>query len=213
MSEKLLIYGASGHAKVVADAATLSGWEVVGFADDTDGNRGTRLLEFTVRAIGRDETIRLARESGACFIIAIGDNAIRRRIYEELVTAGLSAAVVLHPSSVIAASATLGPGTVACAGVVVNPDTVVGVNAILNTSCSLDHDNTVGDHVHLSPGVRVGGGVRIGDGVHLGLGASIRNNLTIGAWAVIGMGAVVVKDIPPGVTAFGVPARVQKERR
>ena len=212
MVERLLIYGASGHGKVVADAARLSGWEVAGFADDDEAKRGTRLLGYPVDAIGRDEAVRLAHASGARFAVAIGDNAIRRLIYEALVAAGLPAAIVRHPSAVIAATARLGPGTVAFAGVVVNPDTVVGANTILNTACSLDHDNTIGDHVHLSPGARLGGGVRVGAGVHVGLGACLRNNVTIGAWTVIGMGAVVVKDIPPGVTAFGVPARVQEER-
>lgn len=211
-SGTLLVYGASGHGKVVAEAALQSGWKVIGFGDDDPGKRGALLLDLAVCAVGREEAVKVCQREDASFVVAIGDNSARRRVYRDLKDAGLTPACLVHPAATVSSRASLGAGTVVFAGVVVNPDTKVGEDVILNTCCSLDHDNWIGDHVHVSPGAHLGGGVRVGEGTHIGLGAAVRNNLTIASWVTIGMGSVVLRDLPGGVVAYGVPARVVKER-
>lgn len=204
----LLVLGCGGHGKVVADAAIASGRRVLGFADDAERWRGATLLGLPVLAIGRDETLALCRREEAEVVLAIGDNRIRARVFEELARKGLTLGTVRHPSAVVAGSVTVGPGTVIFASVVVNPDARIGQNVILNTGVRLDHDNVIGDHAHLSPGATLGGTVTVGEGTHLGVGVSVRNNVSIGAWSIVGVGAAVVGPIPGGVVAYGVPARV-----
>jgi len=213
MPERLLIFGASGHGFVVAEAARLAGWELLGFADD-DPNRESSLPEgLPMLAIGLEQARDIIRRNAARFVVGIGDNSTRRSIYEQLSCGSGRPATIVHPAAVVSPAARVGPGTVVFAGVVVNPRATVGANVILNTSCSIDHDNQIGDHVHVSPGAHLGGTVCVGEGTHVGLGASVRNNTRIGAWSVIGMGSVVVHDLPDRIVAFGCPARPQRGTR
>jgi sugar O-acyltransferase (sialic acid O-acetyltransferase NeuD family) len=206
--KKLLVMGASGHGKVVADAALAACFDVIAFADDDPAKRGDRLLGIEVRAIGLEEAIGLCRETEAVPVVAIGSNAARMRVFLSLRGAGLQPATIVHPAATVASSASLGAGTVVFAGVVVNPDTTVGENVILNTGATIDHDNHIGFHAHISPGAHLGGTVTVGEGTHVGIGSTIKNNVAVGAWSVIGAGSTVVRDIPDGVVAYGVPARV-----
>lgn len=208
MTRSLLIYGASGHGKVVADAARAAGWGVAGWADDDDGKKGRELAGSPVLAIGVDQAAKFAKAQAYQVVVAIGDNASRRNIYIALEEAGAILATIVHPSAVLASSAILGSGTVILAGAVVNPDSNIGRNVIVNTSASVDHDNDVGDHVHISPGATLGGSVRVAEGGHVGIGATVRNGISIGRWSIVGAGAVVVRDIESRVVAYGVPARV-----
>jgi sugar O-acyltransferase (sialic acid O-acetyltransferase NeuD family) len=211
MAERLLLFGASGHGRVVADAARAAGWEIAGWADDDASRRGQELDGAPVVATGVAEAAAWARERGAHVVVSIGDNRARARLFEALLAAGADLATVVHPAAVVSPSATLGSGTVVFAGAVINPGTTIGRNVIVNTSVSVDHDNWIGDHAHLSPGVHLGGTVSVGEGAHLGVGVSVRNNLSIGAWTLVGVGAAVVADLPANVVAYGVPARVVRE--
>lgn len=210
MSQRLLLYGASGHGRVVADAARAAGFELVGWADDDEGRRGHEVGGVPVLATSTTEAAQVARDQGALVVVTVGDNGARARLFTALIEAGAEVATVIHPRSVIAPSASLGVGSVVLAGAVVNPGASVGRNAILNTACSVDHDCQLGDHVHLSPGVHLGGTVIVGPGAHLGVGVSVRNNTRIGAWTLVGVGAAVVGDLPDGVVAYGVPARPRR---
>lgn len=115
--------------------------------------------------------------------------------------------VIVHPAATLSVTATVDVGTIVSAGVVVQQDTRVGRFCILNTSCSIDHDNTIGDHVSMSPGARTAGNVTIEEGVFVGLGALIIGGVTIGARAIVGAGAVVLRNVAPGVTVVGNPAK------
>ncbi len=205
---RLFVYGAGGHAKVVADAAVSMGYRVLGFLDADPSKAGLRVLGLPVLLADVAEAIVACRDQGSEVVVAVGANATRKRIFETLRTAAVPIATILHARAIVASSAVVGEGTVVFAGVVVNPETHVGCNVILNTSSSVDHDNRIGHHAHLSPGVRTGGTVTVGEGTHVGIGASIRNNIEIGAWSVVGAGSVVVKDLPDAVVAYGVPARI-----
>ncbi|MBX2803287.1 MAG: acetyltransferase [Myxococcales bacterium] len=211
MSGPLLVYGASGHGKVVAETARAAGFSPIVFADDSDGKRGTRLCGAEVAAIGRDEALRWLATHDGRVVVAIGHNQVRARVLAELMEAGARPATVVHPSAVIAPTAVIGSGTVVFAGVVVQPDAEVGANVILNTACSVDHDGRIGDHAHLSPGVHLGGTVTVGAGTHLGVGCSVIQGITVGHDSTVGAGSVVVRDLPDGIVAYGVPARVRRQ--
>ncbi|WP_428262265.1 NeuD/PglB/VioB family sugar acetyltransferase [Haliangium sp.] len=212
MSRAVVIYGAGGHGKVVADAALAGGWSVLGFADDDPDKADAEVAALPVLAIGRADLISLCRRRGAAVICAVGDNAGRRAQQQALAGAGLELATVVHPAAVVARSARLGPGAVLLAGAIVNPDAEIGPGAIVNTAASIDHDNRIGAFAHVSPGAHTGGTVVVGTGTHVGIGAAVRNDITIGAWSIIGAGAVVVADIPDRVVAYGNPARVVRAR-
>ncbi len=207
MSGDLLIYGSSGHARVIAETAVAAGWRVVGWGDDDPTRLDLEIDGIPVRVTGTEEAARVALTEGWQVVVGIGDNRIRRRVFDELLGHGAEIATIVRPQAVISPTASLGRGTVVFAGVVVHPGAQIGENVILNTACSVDHDCTIGSHAHLSPGVHLGGTVEVGEGAHLGVGTSVRNNLTIGAWTLIGVGAAVVEPIESGVVAYGVPAR------
>lgn len=213
MSKRLLIYGASGHGKVVLDAAEAASWEVLGFADDDPTKDGMELCGCSVVACGLAETVNLAEHTETSVVVAVGSNKQRRRILETLSAAGVTIATVIHPDAVISETASIGRGSVIFAGVVVNADAKVGDNVILNTGATIDHDNVIGDHAHISPGANLGGTVSVGEETHVGIGATVSNNLSIGARSIIGAGAVVVRDIPDDVVAYGCPARVVRRNQ
>ncbi|MBI2374142.1 MAG: acetyltransferase [Deltaproteobacteria bacterium] len=204
----LIVFGAGGHGKVVADAAISAGFEVIAFGDDDARKRGTIVLGIPVSCIGPAEVAELGRARSARVVVAIGDNRQRARCFDRILATALPIATVIHRAATIAASARVGSGTVVLAGAVVNPGAVMGDDVIVNTSASVDHDNVIGDHVHVCPGVHLGGGVRVGHGTHLGIGTSVRDQVSIGELVMIGAGAVVVGALPDRVLAVGCPARV-----
>lgn len=205
---KLIVYGASGHGKVVADAAQCAGWSVFGFADDDPKKENADILNWRVVACGYENLVRVCTKEKATVIIGIGNNAARKRAFEKIVESGIELATIVHPKAIRSESVKIGQGTVVFAAAVINPDTKIGENAIINTSSSIDHDNVIGDHTHISPGVSLGGTVSVGEGSHIGIGSSIKNNINVGKWTVCGAGSVIVSNIPDCVIAYGVPAKV-----
>jgi sugar O-acyltransferase (sialic acid O-acetyltransferase NeuD family) len=200
---KIAIIGAGGHAKVVADAILAAGaHHLVGFFDDDPSLKGEC---FGHAILGPTETWQ--GHAVDSFVIGIGDNAMRKKHFDQLSSAGAKLATVVHPRAVVASGVTLGAGTVALANAVINCDTLVGANSILNTSCTVDHDCIIGPHAHLAPGVNVAGQVRIGEGVLAGIGAKIVPQVSVGSWAIIGAGAVVIRDVAAGAKVIGLPAR------
>jgi acetyltransferase EpsM len=140
--------------------------------------------------------------------VAIGDNATRQRVVEDLVRRGRRLVTIVHPHTAISPRATLGEGTIAVAGSVVNAGARVGRCVILNTLSSVGHDCVVEDFAQIAPGVNLGGGAVIERGAFLGIGAKVVPLARIGAWSVVGAGSVVLGDLPARSFCHGTPARV-----
>ena len=202
---QIAIIGAGGHAKVVADAV-LAGdqYRIFGFFDDDASLWRNEILGLPI--VGPIDSWR--SHSIDAFVVGIGDNADRRKMFDRLKSAGANFATVIHPRATIARGVVLGEGTVVFANAVVNSGTTIGVDSILNTSCTVDHDCIVGIHTHLAPGVNITGEVHIGEGVFAGTGAKIIPRTRIGDWAIIGAGSVVIRDVQKATKVAGVPARM-----
>lgn len=205
---RLLIWGAGGHAKVVADVARASGWEVVAFLDDDVSRQGQ--LFYGARIRPRDAFMRnSAPDAGAEIeqvFVAIGDNAIRERCLATMQASGRSIPALIDPSARISPTAQLGPGTIVMAGAIVQADTQIGFGGIINTGASVDHDCIVGNCVHVAPGARLTGNVTVGDRSLIGAGSVVIPQVQIAADNTIGAGAAVVRDTKPGQVLVGVPA-------
>jgi sugar O-acyltransferase (sialic acid O-acetyltransferase NeuD family) len=207
MKEKILIYGASGHAKVVIDIVEQQGrYEIAFLVDDDLSLKGLEFFGYQVLG-GKDELL-TATDPPQKAIVAIGSNAARQKVSAWLSGNGYERVTAVHPSAQISRGVKIGSGSVVMAGVCINADAVVGEDVIINTRASIDHDCTIADGVHLAPGVTICGTVAVGDGSFVGAGATVIPNLTIGKKVIVGAGAVVIHDIPDGVTVVGNPVRV-----
>lgn len=199
MSESIILIGGSGHARVIIDCIRASGTEVFGILDDSL-TAGTEVLG--ARVLGK--TADYERYQDRPFLIAIGSNAVRRKIAQKL---NVRWATVVHPAAVVSPYASIGEGTMVMPRAVINAGAAVGSHCIINTGSIVEHDNVLGDFVHISPNAALGGTVTVGEGTHIGIGASVRNNINICGSCTVGAGAAVVKDITAPGIYVGVPAR------
>lgn len=198
MSKEVIIIGASGHGKVIADIIEKSGDKVVGFLDDDLTKKGV---------IG--PVCDCVKYKDKQFIIGIGNTQIRKRIAEEYPE--LSYYTAVHPTAVISGDVKIAEGTAIMANAVINVSATVGAHSIINTSSVVEHDNVIGDFVHISPGAVLCGGITIGNETHIGAGVVVRNNVTICGNVTIGCGACVVEDITESGIYVGVPAKKLKK--
>ena len=199
MNKRIIIIGASGHGKVLADLAMKNEYEIIGFLDD--GKAAGEICGFPI--LGNVK--KCLEYQGQCeFVIAIGNNAVRKRIAE---TYSLKWATLIHPTAVIGMNVEISEGTVIMANAVINPGAKIGKHCIINTAAIVEHDNFINDYVHISPNAALAGTVSGGEKTHVGIGAGVRNNLGITSDVVIGAGAVVVKNIYEQGIYYGVPAR------
>jgi sugar O-acyltransferase (sialic acid O-acetyltransferase NeuD family) len=203
MKNKLLIIGASGHGKVVADIALkMNKWQNIAFLDDNENVKSSMGIEV----IGKSSDTFMYIEEYDIFV-GIGNNSIREKIQMELESKGASIPILIHPSAIIGEQVVLGAGTVLMARTVINCCSIIGNGCIINTGVTIDHDNFIDDYVHISPGANLAGTVKIGKGTWLGIGSIVINNITIYSGIKVGAGAVVVKDITDTGIYVGVPAR------
>jgi len=206
--EKVFVYGASGHGKVVADILfARKNSCIVGFIDDRVELRGTTILGLPV--CGNGEWLR--QEAGKMRVtvaLGIGDNVTRQKVAEKCIVWGAELATLVHPNASVSASAQLGTGTVVMAQAAINPGAKIGKGVVVNTAAVVDHDVEIGDFAHVAPNAAMGGASRLGTLSQLSMGAVIIQCVTVGERTVVGAGAVVVRTLPDGVVALGVPARI-----
>lgn len=200
MKNSLIIIGAGGQGRVVADIASLAGYTNICFLDDANIRNDNRL--------GRvEDFIKYIDDSD--FFVAIGNNIIRKRIHERLVEAHANIVTLIHPNATVSPSVKLGRGVVVMAGAVINTGCVIGDGVIVNTSSSVDHDCKIDDFVHVSVGSHLAGTISVGEGTFIGAGATIINNICICKNSMVGAGAVVVENINIAGTYIGVPAKLK----
>jgi acetyltransferase EpsM len=209
--KQLIIWGASGHAMVVADIVRQLGcYALVGFLDDRRSQP-----EYDARLEGcilgsRAQLPGLRARGVSDLIVAVGDCAARLELASIARDHGFQLASVVHPRATVAGKVCIGEGSVVCAGAVIAPGCSIGRNVIVNTSASVDHECVLEDGVHVSPGAHLGGKVAVRRGAWVGIGATVLPNVTIGASSILGAGAVLLGDLPPHVVAIGVPATVMR---
>ena len=202
---KLAIYGAGGHGKVIADTAELLGWQIIHFYDENHSNYPQHELWDVVGGVV-ELSERLGEYDGV--IVAIGNNKIRLTEYNQLKKLGAQLITLVHPQAIVSRRATLGNGSVVFAGAVVNAFTKIGEASIINTSASVDHDCDLGDAVHICPGTHLAGNVTVGDFGWIGLGSSVIQQIDITNDVFVGAGSVIVDNIERSGTYFGNPARL-----
>lgn len=196
----LLIVGAGGHGKVVCDLAKNYYSEII-FADD--GKVGSEVLGCKVKFSVED-----ALNNEKCdFIIAIGNNETRKKLFLKFIEKGFTPVTLVHPSAIIGEEVEIGRGTVVFANAVINPQAKIGVGCIINTSALIEHDCEIGEFTHICPAAKMAGTVKIGQECFIGIGSVIINNISVESRITVGAGTIVVKDLIDAGTYVGNPAK------
>jgi sugar O-acyltransferase (sialic acid O-acetyltransferase NeuD family) len=196
-ANKTIIQGGGEHARVVLDCFIAQGANVVGLFDPK--------YSGTLFGIPQRGTYDQSFEPDAYAIVAIGDNALRKKVVEKTKHRFRNA---VHPSAIISPYASIGEGNMILHGTIIQAQTQIGNHVIINTGTQVDHDNVIADYVHLGPGVVLCGAVRVGTGSFIGAGSVIIPGKKIGAWAIVGAGSVVIQDVPDYAVVVGNPARI-----
>lgn len=193
----MYLYGASGHAKVIMDILKANGINIDGLVDDNPALN--ELLGYSVYHQQYDLSP---------MIVSIGNNAIRKKIVENL---SVEFGQAIHPTAVVSSTAIIEEGTVVMQGAIIQACTIIGKHCIINTGASVDHECVIEDYVHISPHATLCGNVHVGEGSWVAAGTIVLPGVKIGKWSVIGAGSVVAKDVPDGVLAVGNRCKVIKK--
>ena len=209
--QDIVIYGAGGFGREVLQVlhainAAAPTWACRGFLVDPGYITGAPMHGLPVA--GTLSALDCAPDTA--IVVAIGNPAARQKVVSMLGTGPGRFPVLIHPRAWIGDHVTLGPGVIVCAGALVTTDILLGAHVHLNIASTVGHDCLIGDFCTIGPGVSISGRVTLGQRVEVGASAVIIPGMQIGDDAVIGAGAAVVKSIPAGCTAVGVPARVIK---
>jgi len=212
--KKILVFGASGHAKVVIDAIEKGGaFSVLGLVESFKP-AGTEFFGHSVLGSEEDLPAIMKAHDVSDIVIAVGDNWSRHLVHEKI--RGIAPACgfpnVIHPSLQVSKGAAIGEGTVVAGGVTVNSDARIGSFCIVDAQTNIGHDAVIGDFASLAPNSSLGGYVRVGPYSALGMGTNVIGKVEVGPHAVLGAGSTVVEDIPGHVVAYGTPARVKRKR-
>ena len=199
----IIIIGGGGHSKVIVDIINIqryTNYNIIGYFDD---NEKTDL--YNVPYLGKIKRIKNC-ESKFYYIIAIGDNKIRRRIYENYNK--LHYISLIHPKSIISQSAIIEEGCVICAGAIVQSDVKIGKCCIINTNSNIDHESIICDFVNINPSATLCGNVLIGKNTIVGANATIIEKIKIGECNIIGAGSVIIRDTNDHSKLAGVPGKL-----
>lgn len=213
--EKIILIGAGGHAKTIADTIEKQNlFDIAGFI--APGKKREKFYR-TYRIIGNDEELETLYESGVrhAFVCIgfMGNSAVREKIYEKLIQIGFHLPVIIDETAVVAEDARLGAGTYVGRNAALNTEVAVGKMCIINTAAIVEHESVVGDFSHIAVGAALCGQTEIGERVLIGANATVIQNVKVGRDSIVGAGSVVLKDIPPNCTVVGSPAQIIKNKR
>lgn len=205
--QPLVLVAASGLAREVMASVRIGGrFDVLGVLDDDPRRFGAAVGSVTViggiaDAVDHDD---------AQFVVCAGRGAVREQIVRRLADRGIGAdryATVVDPTAVVPSGCTVGAGSILLSHVSLTADVSVGQHTVVMPQVVLTHDNRIDDYATICAGVALGGGVRVGRAAYLGMNASVRQDVCIGERTTLGMGSVLLRDLPPGRTWAGVPAK------
>lgn len=200
METKVILYGASGHCKVIIDILNLRSVSIEQIVDDN---------ETTKSVVGIPVVLPKGFTQQDNLFIAIGDNLTRKKISKNN---GANYISIIHPQTIISPNATIEKGTVVMAGAIIHSDSTIGRHCIINTRAIIEHDCSIGDYAHISPKASLAGNVTVGEGTQIGMGAIIIQGIKIGKWVTVGAGTVVIRDIPDFAVIVGNPGKIIKYR-
>ena len=202
--ENIIIMGYSGHSYVVIDILKQQGYNIKGYFDRLP----TSVNPFDLKYLGDenlDESIQKIRNNK--FLVAIGDNNIRRKVFDKMLYNELTSLNAIHPKAIIGHSVTMGTGNMVMAGAVINALCSVGNAVIINSGAIVEHECVIGDYSHIAPGAVLAGKVKVGCSSFIGANSVVKEGVTIGDNVIIGAGSIVIRDIPDGETVVGNPAK------
>lgn len=212
-TDPVIIIGAGGHGAEVAAYILDQGLPLLGAVDDgkQPGSwQGTQLLGGLA-----DLSAICAAHAQVRYVTAFGSNALRRKIVQHIESLGitnLQPTTLQHSRAWTGLGVQIGGGTLLAPQSLVTTRAMIGRHCILNVKASVSHDCVIGDWCNLNPGATLCGDVQLGEGCYIGAGATVIEKVKIGAWTVVGAGAIVTQDLPDGVTAVGIPARIIKRQ-
>ena len=202
MESDIVLYGASGHCKVIIELILSSDkFKINSIIDDNENTKN--VFNYDVKHSKHFEF-----KQDLNYFISIGNNRVRKNIANRL---NVNFQVLIHPySRVSPLEVIIGKGSVVMVGAIINPFVRIGEHCIINSGAIVEHDCKIGNFVHICPGANLAGGVEVGEGTMIGIGAVIIQGIKIGKWAIIGAGAVIANDIPDYAMVVGVPGKIIK---
>lgn len=208
MSADIILFGAGGHARALADVLSRTGIAVECAVDPAGAD-----LVGVLMLRSDDDAIEYARQRGLVAALGFGGTGGRLRLARRLQAAGVGLATVVAESATVSRDATVSAGAAILEHAHVGPLASIGVAAVVNTHADVEHDCEVGAGAFIAPGARVNGGARVGDDVMVGSNAVLVPGVVIGDGATVGAGAVVLDDVEAGRRVWGVPAVEQVARQ
>lgn len=202
MESEIVLYGASGHCKVIIELLLSSDkFKINSIIDDNENTKN--VFNYDVKHSKQFEF-----KHDLNYFISIGNNRVRKNIANRL---NVNFQVLIHPySRVSSLEVIIGKGSVIMVGAIINPFVRIGEQCIINSGAIVEHDCKIGDYAHVCPGANLAGGVVVGEGTMIGIGAVVIQGIKIGRWAIIGAGAVIVNDVPDFAIVVGVPGKIIK---
>ena len=204
LDNKIILIGYSGHGMVLADIALDNGLSIVGYAEK-------KIIEsnpFQLKYIGYEkEDAFIGWQLDAEFLIGIGDNNIREKVFNDIIKRGREVKTLKSTTSIISKYSIIGNGTFVSSNVTINAGSKIGMNVILNTGCIVEHECNIENSVHIAPGAVLAGNIKIGERSFIGANAVLKQGIVIGKDVIVGAGTVVLHDIPDNMKIVGNPSR------
>ena len=200
MSKKpIYILGDGVHARVMADVIERGG--AFSFQDFVNEKAEEKFLKD---AKGKENEISLG--------LGIGENFIRKKLYERFLALGFEFPQIICPSAIISKQAQIEIGSFINSGAIINTSAKIGSACVVNSGAIIEHDVNIKNYAFAAPGSVISGGCTIGEGSFIGANATIIQNVNVGQWSVLGAGATLIQNLDDNVVAVGIPASIKKEK-